>query len=63
VLQLIVDGYTPAEAAAELVIAPKTIETHVHRITGKLGVHSRSQAITVAVRQGVRPRVRQVRSA
>jgi DNA-binding NarL/FixJ family response regulator len=59
VLQLIVDGYTPAEAAAELVIAPKTIETHVHRITGKLGVHSRSQAITKAVRYGILPRTRQ----
>jgi DNA-binding NarL/FixJ family response regulator len=58
VLQSLVDGQTPAEIARELVIARKTVATHVQRILGKLGVHSRSQAITLAVRAGVRPRGR-----
>lgn len=56
VLQLLVDGLTPAEAAARLVIAPKTVATHVQRILGKLDVNTRSSALAEAVAAGMRPR-------
>lgn len=56
ILQFLVDGRTPARIAAELVIAPKTVDTHVHRILGKLKVHSRSEAVAAAVRLGLLPR-------
>jgi DNA-binding CsgD family transcriptional regulator len=35
------------------VISPKTVGTHIERILGKLGVHSRAQAVAAAYRQGL----------
>ena len=40
---VIASGATNREAAAELFLSPKTIETHLTRIYRKLGVRSRSQ--------------------
>jgi DNA-binding NarL/FixJ family response regulator len=37
--------------AGELVIAPKTVEKHIEHILLKLGVHSRAQAIVLALRE------------
>jgi DNA-binding NarL/FixJ family response regulator len=53
VLQLLADGATPKEVAAALVLSPKTVGNHVTNIYGKLDVHSRTQAITEAIRQGL----------
>ena len=39
--------------AAELVISPKTVATHIQRILAKLGVHSRAEAVAVAHREGL----------
>jgi DNA-binding CsgD family transcriptional regulator len=43
VARLVSAGATNQEAAAELFLSPKTIETHLTRIYRKLGVRSRSQ--------------------
>lgn len=43
VAALIVGGATNKQAAAELVLSPKTIESHLGRIYRKLGVTSRTQ--------------------
>ena len=46
VLRLMADGLTNAEIAAELVIAHSTVKTHVNRIYAKLGVTTRTQAVS-----------------
>jgi DNA-binding response OmpR family regulator len=51
VLGLLAEGRTQAEIARELVLSPKTVATHLERILGKLGVHSRAQAVAAAYRE------------
>lgn len=51
VLGLLAEGKRGSEIAAELVISPKTVSTHVDRILAKLGVHSRAQAVALAYRE------------
>lgn len=53
ILALLVEGLTNKEIALRLVLSPRTIETHVVRVLGKLGVGSRSRAIAKAVRTGL----------
>jgi DNA-binding NarL/FixJ family response regulator len=53
VLQLIAEGLPPAEVAKRLVIAPKTVSSHVQRILAKLNVHTRAQAVAVAYESGL----------
>ena len=43
IARLIAAGVTNREAAADLFLSPKTIETHLTRIYRKLGIRSRSQ--------------------
>lgn len=50
VLALLADGLTQAQIASALVIAPKTVGTHIERILDKLGVHSRAEAVSAAYR-------------
>jgi DNA-binding NarL/FixJ family response regulator len=50
VLGLLVDGVAPSEIAIRLCITDKTTSTHIERILGKLGAHSRAQAVAFAVR-------------
>gem|GEM_PF-1847423 len=45
-------GDTNAEIAATLYLSPKTVEHHVGRILGKLGVRTRAEAAAVAARSG-----------
>jgi DNA-binding NarL/FixJ family response regulator len=51
VLKLLVDGWNQKEIAQRLVISPKTVATHINRVLGKLGVHSRAQAVALAARE------------
>jgi DNA-binding NarL/FixJ family response regulator len=51
VLGLLTHGYRQGEIANELVISPKTVATHIQHILGKLEVHSRAQAVAVALRE------------
>jgi two-component system nitrate/nitrite response regulator NarL len=52
VLELLTGGLRADEIAARLVITPKTVAKHIERILGKLGVHSRAEAVAVALRRG-----------
>ena len=54
VLQLLAQGRSQRDIAADLFISPKTVGTHVERILSKLGVHSRAQAVALAYRDGGR---------
>jgi DNA-binding NarL/FixJ family response regulator len=56
VLQLLADGASQETIAQELFISSKTVATHIQRILTKLDVHSRTEAVALAYRQGlVRP--------
>ncbi len=52
VLSLLADGLSQAGIAERLVISPKTVAAHIDHILGKLGVHSRAEAVAVAYRDG-----------
>lgn len=52
ILQLMADGLSPEEMASELGISRHTLRTHVQNILTKLGVHSKLQALAVAIRFG-----------
>jgi two-component system, NarL family, response regulator LiaR len=53
VLTLMADGLTNGEIADRLVISLSTAKTHVSSIISKLGVSSRTEAATVAVRHRI----------
>ena len=53
VLRLLVAGLSSTEVAQELYIAVGTARTHIKNIYGKLGVHSRVEAVTRAQELGL----------
>ena len=53
VLRLLAEGVRAGDIATELVITPKTVSNHVQHILGKLGVHTRAQAVALAFELGV----------
>ena len=53
VLRLLSDGLSQKEIASSLVISSKTVAAHIQHILGKLGVHSRAQAVAQAYRRGL----------
>ena len=53
VARLIADGHTNRSAAAELVLSPNTVATHLRSIFGKLSVTSRSQLTRVVLSRSV----------
>jgi len=53
VLQLIAEGLTNPEIASRLFLALNTVKAHTRNIYGKLGVNSRTQAVTQAQRFGL----------
>jgi len=55
VLALLAEGQTQAEIAAGLVVSERTVGKHIEHILGKLGVHSRAQAVAEAYRYGLVP--------
>jgi ATP/maltotriose-dependent transcriptional regulator MalT len=46
--RLLASGRSNAEMAAELFVEPSTVKTHLIHLYGKLGVHSRTQAVARA---------------
>lgn len=50
VLRLLAEGRHSSDIAAELVISPKTVASHVQGILAKLQVNSQAQAVAVAYR-------------
>lgn len=53
VLQLLASGLTQQEIAKQLVISSSTVASHIEHILEKLGVHSRAQAVALALRSGI----------
>ena len=48
-LRLLARGHTMAQIAARLVIAPKTVDSHIQHIYAKIGVSTRAGATLFAV--------------
>ena len=48
VLRLLASGRSNAEMATELFVEQSTVKTHLIHLYGKLGVHSRTQAVARA---------------
>lgn len=55
VLQLLADGRSNKEIAAELALSPNTVKTHVARLFEKLRVARRTEAIGLARELGLVP--------
>lgn len=53
VLRLIARGMSNRQIARELVLAEKTVKTHVSAVLAKLGVADRTQAALLAIRDGI----------
>ncbi|MFN2581128.1 MAG: HD domain-containing phosphohydrolase [Candidatus Dormibacteria bacterium] len=53
ILRVIADGATIKEAASRLYLSPKTVDTHVQHIYGKVGVTTRAGAAVFAMRHGL----------
>lgn len=53
VLNLLADGADNDHIARILVISPETARTHVQNALGKLGVHSRLEAVALLTRTGI----------
>jgi DNA-binding NarL/FixJ family response regulator len=50
ILRLLADGLSNREIAERLFISPKTVEHHLSRIYGKLGMSTRAEAAAYAAR-------------
>lgn len=53
VLTLLAEGLTNNEIAARLVVSVHTVRNHVSNLSAKLGAHSKLEALTMAIRQGL----------
>jgi len=53
ILQLLTSGLTQQEIAGQLVISESTVASHIEHILDKLAVHSRAQAVALALRSGL----------
>lgn len=53
VLQRLADGLTTEQIAADLYVSVNTTRNHVNNIIRKLNVHSRLEAVSVAIRNGI----------
>ena len=56
VLGLVADGMTNAAIAEHLVVSVHTVRNHVANLSTKLGAHSKLEALSIAVREGLLPR-------
>ena len=53
VLELLAEGYSNDEIAERLVISRHTVARHRENLMRKLGLHSRSELVKFAIRQGI----------
>jgi two-component system nitrate/nitrite response regulator NarL len=52
ILRHLAQGERNDDIAAALFISPQTVQTHVRNVLGKLGVHSKLEAVAMAVKHG-----------
>jgi len=55
VLGYLADGLTNAAIADKLVVSVHTVRNHIANLSAKLGAHSKLEALSIAVRQGLLP--------
>ncbi|QIG44068.1 response regulator transcription factor [Nocardioides anomalus] len=55
VLALLAEGLTNSEIASRLVVSVHTVRNHVANLSAKLGAHSKLEALSIAIRQGLLP--------
>jgi NarL family two-component system response regulator LiaR len=55
VLVLMIEGLNNTQIAGRLTVSPSTIKSHVSNILSKLGVASRTEAVSLALRHGIVP--------
>ncbi len=55
VLALLADGLTNAAIAERLVVSVHTVRNHIANLSTKLGAHSKLEALSIAVREGLLP--------
>ena len=55
VLALMIEGLNNTQIAGRLTVSPSTIKSHVSNILSKLGVASRTEAVTLALRSHIIP--------
>jgi DNA-binding NarL/FixJ family response regulator len=55
VLNLLADGLTNAAIADRLVVSVHTVRNHIANLSAKLGAHSKLEALSIAVREGLLP--------
>jgi NarL family two-component system response regulator LiaR len=55
VLSLMIEGLNNTQIAGRLTVSPSTIKSHVSNILSKLGVASRTEAVTLALRNRIIP--------
>jgi NarL family two-component system response regulator LiaR len=53
VLTLMIEGLNNTQIAGRLTVSPSTIKSHVSNILAKLGVASRTEAVTLALRNNI----------
>jgi len=53
VLALMVEGLNNTQIAGRLTVSPSTVKSHVSNVLAKLGVTSRTEAVTLALRTGI----------
>lgn len=52
ILGLMAKGHSPEDIARELAMSPNTLRTHTQNVLTKLGVHSKMEALVLAIRHG-----------
>jgi two-component system, NarL family, response regulator LiaR len=55
VLALMIEGLNNTQIASQLSVSPSTIKSHVSNILAKLGVASRTEAVTIALHSHILP--------
>ncbi len=55
VLALMIEGLNNVQIAGRLTVSPSTVKSHVSNILSKLGVASRTEAVTLALRNKIVP--------
>ncbi|MGH3036257.1 MAG: response regulator transcription factor [Gaiellaceae bacterium] len=53
ILELVSRGFESRAIGRELHVSQETVRTHMTHVLGKLGAHTRAEAVAIAVRKGL----------